>query len=695
MGDLLTHALSYAGLGLEIFPVGRDKRPLQSQHEATTDLDQIEAWWERFPDALIGHRPAPGVVLLDIDPRHNGKATWAAIRAELNGGVPVTRTHYSGRGDGGGHVWFQRPEGELGIVRLDAWARAKGLGALIEGSQRWTGGIDILRHEHRYTILPPSPHPDTHKPYHWARGKGLAIEPAAMPAWLAGMLRRPEAATPRDTTQWRDPDSIADWYSANHSLTEVLTEAGWVLRSGGGDDDGSEWQHPEATTAVSATVRHGCLFVYSTSTPFEPTEPGDPRGYTPFAAYTTLVHAGDASKAARAARELKGPTHGSGVSSELTLNPRKGGPESNGTGQQDLSQEEAPQRRLILTPLSAIGAKRVRWCWEGRLALGTLGLLAGPEGLGKSTLASTIGAQITRGTLPGEYEGQPRAVLVAATEDSFEHTIRPRWEAAGADLDRVYRIEVRVDDTLTMPISLPDDLVRLGEAATEMGAALLILDPLISRLNQHLDSHKDGEVRSALEPLVSVADDTGMSIVGLIHHNKSGKADPLDLVMASKAFTAVARSVHTVIKDPDDESGGRRYFGTPKNNLGRLDLPSLGFTIMGHTYETDDGPSTTGKIVWLEESQESISSIIGRTTSEPGKGTKLQDAMEWLAEYMAEHGPRVATNTVKAAGKSAGHSARTLDRAREKLKIEATKGDFTGGWFWVVNEPDSIQGDDL
>ena len=59
--------------------------------------------------------------------------------------------------------------------------------------------------------------------------------------------------------------------------------------------------------------------------------------------------------------------------------------------------------------------------------------------------------------------------------------------------------------------------------------------------------------------------------------------------MGSKAFTAVARSVHTVVPDPDDETDQRRLFGTPKNNLGRSDLPTLAFTITGHPIDTDDG----------------------------------------------------------------------------------------------------------
>jgi len=45
--------------------------------------------------------------------------------------------------------------------------------------------------------------------------------------------------------------------------------------------------------------------------------------------------------------------------------------------------------------------------------------LAGREGIGKSSIAIAIAAQITRGQLPGVYFGEPRAVIIAATEDSW------------------------------------------------------------------------------------------------------------------------------------------------------------------------------------------------------------------------------------------------------------------------------------
>jgi hypothetical protein len=107
---------------------------------------------------------------------------------------------------------------------------------------------------------------------------------------------------------------------------------------------------------------------------------------------------------------------------------------------------------------------------------------------------------------------------------------------------------------------LPRDLTDVEQASRDTNAALILLDPLMSRLDERLDTYRDGDVRRALEPLAAVADRTGMAVLGIIHHNKSGSTDPLQLVMASRAFTAVARAVHAVVPDPDDDTGKRRLF---------------------------------------------------------------------------------------------------------------------------------------
>ena len=147
------------------------------------------------------------------------------------------------------------------------------------------------------------------------------------------------------------------------------------------------------------------------------------------------------------------------------------------------------KRSVIITSASKIRPARVRWLWQDRLAVGTLALLAGREGVGKSILAYWLVAVITRGVLLGEHYGQPRAVMVAASEDSWEHTIVPRLIAAGADLDMVYRVEVVTSANVHSEISMPRDLHDLEQRAVEVGVVLLLLDPLMSRLSDQLDTH--------------------------------------------------------------------------------------------------------------------------------------------------------------------------------------------------------------
>ncbi|WP_052207608.1 AAA family ATPase [Sinomonas humi] len=340
------------------------------------------------------------------------------------------------------------------------------------------------------------------------------------------------------------------------------------------------------------------------------------------------------------------------------------------------------ERSLVLTPASSIKPRRVKWMWDGRIALGTLALLAGREGLGKSTLAYWLAAQVTRGELPGEFYGKPRSVLVCATEDSWEHTIVPRLIAAGADGDRVFRVEVLNADEIHVGLSLPRDNQRTEQAARQTGASLLILDPIISRLGD-LDTHRDSEVRQALEPLVSVAGRTGMAVLGLIHHNKSGTSDPLQLVMGSKAFTAVARSVHTVVPDPDDDTDRLRLFGTPKNNLGRSNLPTLAFTVESHAVPTDEGPAWTGRVEWHGEHDGSIADAMRRAQQDGGEDRgAVHEASGWLEDFLASRGGSCDSATIKTEGRKAGHSESAIKRAKGKLRLDDRSSGFPRRTFW-------------
>lgn len=337
-----------------------------------------------------------------------------------------------------------------------------------------------------------------------------------------------------------------------------------------------------------------------------------------------------------------------------------------------------------LTKASTIKVRAVRWFWLNRLALGTLALIGGREGIGKSICAYTLAAMATRGHLPGACFGTPRAVIIFATEDSWEHTIVPRLVAAGADLTRVYRADVRTADLGETMMSLPRDIAGLEAAIHDVDAAFVLLDPLLSRLDSALDTHKDAEVRQALEPLVAVADRTRTVVLGFIHVNKSTSTDPLTMLMGSRAFTAVARAVLFVMTDPTDEQ--TRLLGQAKNNLGRMDLPTLAFRIVdAHVADTPEGPVSTGKLEWTGESSMSIRDAIDASAQASGDKTAVSEAMDWLDDFLHSENGQADSGVIKRKGAAAGHSTSALQKARQKLKVNTITAGFPRRTSWCLS----------
>jgi len=347
------------------------------------------------------------------------------------------------------------------------------------------------------------------------------------------------------------------------------------------------------------------------------------------------------------------------------------------------------QRELVLTAAADIVPRRVKWLWDHRLAMGSMSLNGGREGQGKTLLAVELAAKVSRGILDGEYRGQPRSVIIVTSEDAWDRTIVPRLMAAGADLSRVFRAQAKTADDVLTGLSLPHDFHLFEQKIEEAKAALVILDPLLSRLDGNLDTHKDADARLALEPLVALAERTGTHIMGLIHVNKSETIDPLTSLMASRAFVAVARAVLFVMKDPEDD--GARLVGQPKNNLGRTDLPTLRFSVdeVEVSKDPDDGkPITAPKMRWLTDTTRTIEESLLALT----KGTQAQsrraEAERWLIAYLRQQPEAEAKATdIEAAAARVGHSANALRRAREGMKggVTTARRGFPSETFWQLS----------
>ena len=174
--DLGAYAVELAEAGWEVFPL-RGKVPAiaggNGLLDATSDVEQVRTWWTgRYRGANIGARVPEGRVVLDVDPRADGHLSLARLE-DTHRPLPPTLTAYSGRGDGGRHLHWLAPPGELTDVKLGK-------------------GLD-LKTRSGYVVMPPSLHPVTGRPYTWA---ATLVPVRRMPYWLAEIVTRPSVNRP-------------------------------------------------------------------------------------------------------------------------------------------------------------------------------------------------------------------------------------------------------------------------------------------------------------------------------------------------------------------------------------------------------------------------------------------------------------------------------------------------------------------
>src|SRR5205807_5387801 len=150
--------------------------------------------------------------------------------------------------------------------------------------------------------------------------------------------------------------------------------------------------------------------------------------------------------------------------------------------------------RIIV--LDEVQTSAARWLWRGWIPLGKLTVLDGDPGLGKSTLLLDLAARVTRGlAMPDGSTGMSGGVTLLTAEDSLGDTVRPRLEAAGADLARVRSLSAVGDaDGGNRPPTIPRDIDILRRMIQENSSRLLILDPFLAYLSGGVDGCNEQDV---------------------------------------------------------------------------------------------------------------------------------------------------------------------------------------------------------
>ena len=330
---------------------------------------------------------------------------------------------------------------------------------------------------------------------------------------------------------------------------------------------------------------------------------------------------------------------------------------------------------VTAVPAATIRPERVEWLWPDRIPRGTLTLLVGDPGLGKSLLTIDLAAQLSRGEL-----GEAGAALLATGEDIASATVVPRLIAAGADLEQAHLVQRHLGGTESV-LQLPRDASALRAQVQQTRAKLVVIDPLMAFLAGSVDSYKDQSIRGALVPLQLLAENTGAAVVAVAHLNKGQDADPLRRIAGSIGLQAAARSILLLGRDPTDpdgERGNRRLLVHVKSSLSEL-APSLTYEVSG--VELDDGVETA-RISCLGESPLGASELLA---SDLEPSSAMAEAMEHIRVELAD-GPKAA-KAMFASADDAGISRETLRRAKRRLGVESKRLDYDGGWVWAWPEP--------
>jgi len=333
-----------------------------------------------------------------------------------------------------------------------------------------------------------------------------------------------------------------------------------------------------------------------------------------------------------------------------------------------------------IVSIASLEPKAPRWLWDDYLLRGGINLIVGAKGVGKTSLVCWLAARASIGE--EGFGGKPLRVFIDTQEDDPEVVLRPRIEAAGADLSL---IETRRPGQ--PPWTFPRDVEALIDYLAQRARRgrpvdVIVLDSLAAYIPRFTQAELAGDT---LERLTLVCQRYACALVFVHHFNKYGRSVDAAIGGAG-AITRVARTMFVFGEEPKDRVSllRRRLAGRELDPDAEIEEPRVlacvKLNVAGKppalkfhsTVVSIPAVESVHRLQLIGETSCTANAVFEQVRRAPegeSSESEIETAITWLLAYLAD-GPRPTQRTV-ADAKADGISTRTLERARARLKCQA------------------------
>jgi hypothetical protein len=259
---------------------------------------------------------------------------------------------------------------------------------------------------------------------------------------------------------------------------------------------------------------------------------------------------------------------------------------------------------------------------------------------------------------------KPSNTAIAATA-IMERVMKFDWsQAKSAALDEKAQLSEKNNEIYWLK----------AETLEKHEVRLVVIDPLSAYMGQ-IDGNQNSQVRTQLKGLAKMAAEARVAIVAIAHLNKQVSAAAVNRVMGAISFMSTARSVWSVVRDP--ESAEQRLMLPMKSNISAA---SAGMRFRFAKVEGFDAP----KLEWGDAPVTTTFEGSRERRLDPAE-REMQDKESYVMERLREElvdGPKersllkmVLTGTEQ-----------QQYRAAQKMGILKLKEGYKGGWVWMLPE---------